>query len=257
MKPSVALSALLGGTLLGGSTFGAATLGAAGSAPDSAAGAWPDNFLSRVEALALLQTLNAELLSNDSATQTLQQWCAAHQLAAAPRIVAEPVRAAPRPPSDEQRATLRVSVSDEVRYRHVRLRCGPVVLSEAENWYVPGRLTVEMNRQLETTDAPFGAVVRELQFQRHTLSARLLWSPLPPGWEMSAADADAAAGTAAGTAADADADQGTGQRAGTLRVPAAVLEHHAVLTLPDGTPFSLVVESYTDDVLAFPPPPTG
>ena len=249
MKPSVALSALLGGTLLGGSTFGAATLGAAGSAPDSAAGAWPDNFLSRVEALALLQTLNAELLSNDSATQTLQQWCAAHQLAAAPRIVAEPVRATPQPPSNEQRATLRVSVSDEVRYRHVRLRCGPVVLSEAENWYVPGRLTVEMNRQLETTDAPFGAVVRELQFQRHTLSARLLWSPLPPGWEMSAADA--------GAAAAADANQGTGQRAKTLRVPAAVLEHHAVLTLPDGTPFSLLVESYTDDVLAFPPPPTG
>ena len=255
MNPSVALSALLGGTLLGGSTFGAATLDAAGSASDSAPGAWPDNFLSRVEALALLQTLNAELLSHDSATQTLQQWCAAHQLAAAPRIVAEPVRAAPRPPSDEQRATLRVTLSDEVRYRHVRLRCGSVVLSEAENWYVPGRLTAEMNRQLETTDAPFGAVVRELQFQRHTLSARLLWSPLPPGWEMSAAGAAAAA--AADATAVAVANQGSGQRPKTLRVPAAVLEHHAVLTLPDGTPFSLLVESYTDDVLAFPPPPTG
>jgi hypothetical protein len=29
------------------------------------------------------------------------------------------------------------------------------------------------------------------------------------------------------------------------------LEHRAVLTLPDGTPFSEVVETYTDKVLAF------
>jgi ketosteroid isomerase-like protein len=27
-----------------------------------------------------------------------------------------------------------------------------------------------------------------------------------------------------------------------------------VLTLPDGTPFSTVIEKYTDDVLAFPEP---
>jgi hypothetical protein len=31
-----------------------------------------------------------------------------------------------------------------------------------------------------------------------------------------------------------------------------VLEHRAVLTLPDGTPFSGVVETYTGEVLAFP-----
>jgi hypothetical protein len=39
-----------------------------------------------------------------------------------------------------------------------------------------------------------------------------------------------------------------------LRIPDAVLEHRAVLTLPDGTPFSEVVETYTGDILAFPPP---
>jgi hypothetical protein len=32
------------------------------------------------------------------------------------------------------------------------------------------------------------------------------------------------------------------------------LEHRAILTLPDGTPFSEVVESYTANVLAFPVP---
>ena len=34
-----------------------------------------------------------------------------------------------------------------------------------------------------------------------------------------------------------------------------MLEHRAVLTLPDGTPISTVIETYTDDVLAFPEPP--
>jgi hypothetical protein len=33
-----------------------------------------------------------------------------------------------------------------------------------------------------------------------------------------------------------------------------VLEHRAVLTLADGTPFSAVVETYTGEVLAFPQP---
>ena len=39
-----------------------------------------------------------------------------------------------------------------------------------------------------------------------------------------------------------------------LPIPPQVLQHRAVLTLPDGTPFSEVVETYTDQVLAFPQP---
>jgi hypothetical protein len=39
--------------------------------------------------------------------------------------------------------------------------------------------------------------------------------------------------------------------AGTLAVPTEVIRHEAVLSLPDGTPFSVVVETYTDKVLAF------
>jgi hypothetical protein len=94
-----------------------------------------------------------------------------------------------------------------------------------------------MNAQLDGSDTPFGKVVRPLHFQRHTLSAQLLWQPLPAEW-----------------------DSGSGspwpvQQAGLeLTIPAVVLEHRAVLTLPDGTPFSEVVESYTGNVLAFPMP---
>jgi hypothetical protein len=40
--------------------------------------------------------------------------------------------------------------------------------------------------------------------------------------------------------------------AGELPLPSHVLEHRAVLTLPDGTPFSEVVETYTGNVLAIP-----
>jgi chorismate-pyruvate lyase len=197
---------------------------------------WPDTFAVRVEALALLQTLNADLLSNDSATVTLEHWCELHKLAPTPRIVAVQIRGEPKTPTDAQRSALGVAPAEPVRYRHVRLMCGSLVLSEADNWYVPARLTPEMNHLLETTDTPFGVIVRELHFRRHTLSARLLWMPLPPGWEMNA------------TAAE--------HSSGTLRVPAEVLEHCAVLTLPDGTPFSEVIETYTGNVLAFPAPQT-
>ena len=63
---------------------------------------WPDSFVARVEALALLQTLNADLLSHDSATLTLEGWCASHRLASPPRIVAERVTGVDKAPGEEQ-----------------------------------------------------------------------------------------------------------------------------------------------------------
>lgn len=208
-------------------------LAAAGCTRDGGAArtAWPDGYLARVEALALLQTFNADLLSHDSATSTLERWCGAHGLASPPRIVAERVTAMDKAPTAEQRAELGVTPAEPVRYRRVRLRCGTVVLSEADNWYVPARLTAEMNTVLDSTDVPFGKAVQALHFRRHTLSSVLLWAPLPEGWEMSP------------TAAKDDGAK--------LRIPEQLLQHRAVLVLPDGTPFSEVVETYTGNVLAF------
>jgi hypothetical protein len=182
--------------------------------------------------LALLQTLNADLLSHESATLTLERWCDAHHLASSPTIVAERIAVVDKPPTDEQRRELRVTPADSVRYRRVRLRCGTSVLSEADNWYVPSRLTPEMNKLLDTTTTPFGRAVQALHFQRHTISAKLLWLPLPTGWEMTPPTPS--------------------ESAGALVVPSQVLEHRALLTLQDGTPFSEVIETYTDNVLAFP-----
>jgi chorismate-pyruvate lyase len=191
-------------------------------------------FVARLEALALLQTLNAELLANDSATLTLEHWCDVHHLASPPRIIAERDPDMDKPATPEQRRELGVTTTQPVRYRRVRLLCGKLVLSQADNWYVPGRLTPDMNRLLDTTDIPFGRVVQPLHFQRRTLSSKVLWRPLPEGWEM---NANAARDDAA-----------------VLPPPAKLLEHRAVLTLPDGTPFSEVVETYTNNVLAFPLP---
>ena len=190
---------------------------------------WSANFVARVEALALLETLNSELLSNSSATLTLEHWCEVHHLASPPHIRAVRVPGVDKPVSLEQRQELHVAPTEPVRYRRVRLECGSVVLSEADNWYVPSRLTPEMNTQLDTTDTPFGRAVQPLHFQRRTLSSKLLWHPLPEGWEINAAGTDAA----------------------VVPMPANLFEHRAVLTLPDGTPFSEVVESYTANVLGF------
>jgi hypothetical protein len=192
--------------------------------------AQPSSYVARLEAALLLQTLNADLLSHDSATATLEQWCEVHHLASPARITAERVRGAEKLPTPTQREELRVTPTDEVRYRRVRLRCGAVVLSEADNWYVPARLTPAMNKLLETTDTPFGRAVQALHFQRHTISAEMLWQPLPPLWEMQP---------------ESPADV-----AGELCLPSQVLQHRALLRLPDGTPFSEVVETYTGNVLA-------
>jgi hypothetical protein len=206
---------------------------AAAPAPDPV---WPNTPLARVEALALLQSLNAALLSSDSATLTLDGWCARHHLAPdGTKIIAERVRGADKPVTAELRADLQVSAAEPVRYRHVRLRCGAHVLSEADNWYVPARLTPEMNAALDSSDIAFGRAVQPLHFRRQTLSAKLLWSPLPADWDERAAPVKAPPGR-------------------TLAIPDHVIEHRAVLRVPDGTPFSEVIETYGGAVLAFPPP---
>ena len=198
------------------------------------AAVWPDSYVSRLQALALVQTLNAQVLASRSATLTLEAWCRDHQLAKRPAIVAERVKGAVKAPTAEQRQRLQVPAEAEVRYRRVRLRCGERVLAEADNWYVPGVLTAEMNRVLDTTDAPFGKVVQTLGPYRQTIEVKVLWSPLPEGWERAAA-----------------APKKDG---GSLAIPEALFEHRAVLYTREHKAFSEVDEVYERQLLAFPPP---
>ncbi len=196
---------------------------------------WLDTALARTEAPALLlQTLNADLLSHDSATLTLERWCGAYGMASPAKVTAERVRGPAHALPADLRAQLGIGADAPVAYRRVALRCGGRTLSEAENGYVPARLTAAMNRTLETPDVAFGKVVQPLHFRRHTLSAELLWSPLPAGWER---------------AATLPAD-----RSGPLAMPHRLLPHRAMLLDGDGRPYSALIETYAEQVLAFDPP---
>lgn len=164
-------------------------------------------------AYRLLQSLDAALQRQDSATAVLEQWCADRRLARPARISAVRLAGEERAPDAAVRAALRVSDTEAVRHRRVQLRCGDRVLSSADNWYVPARLDAAMNRQLETSDVPFGRVVQPLGFRRLRLDSEWLWQPAAhPG--------------------------------GTPPLPAELLRQRAVLLLPDGTPISYVVETY-------------
>ena len=193
----------------------------------------PDTFLARVVALASMETLNADLLASRSATRTLEAWCAGHAMAVDPRLRAERVPGPDKPLDAGQRARLAIGSDEPVRYRHVRLACGAHVLSDADNWYVPSRLTPAMNATLDATDTSFGTVVAPLGVTRETFAARTLWAVLPPGWDMGAPVAE---------------------RPGrALAVPPVLFEHRAVLFDVHHRPFSEVGEHYTNEILAFTP----
>ena len=139
--------------------------------PLLAACASPEN-----QAEVLAQKLSADILASSSATLTLEKWCADHAMAAEPKIVARLVREAVQPASSETLARLGATQA-EVKYRRVQLYCGTHLFSEADNWYVPRRLTPEMNRLLDETDTPFGKAVQALAPSRRTLSRTTLHSP--------------------------------------------------------------------------------
>lgn len=190
-----------------------------------------DNFQSRLEVLALEQSINAEILASRSATRTLESWCGEHHMATHPKIVAVKIAGVAKPPTADQLARLGVRDASELRYRRVELRCGAHVLSEADNWYVAARLTPEMNATLDTTDTPFGKVVQPLAPYRRTLEAKLLWSPLPRGWEQQPRPRS---------------------HRGALSIPHDLFQHRALLYTSAHVPFAEVVETYQRDLLDFP-----
>ncbi len=140
---------------------------------------------------SLVADLRNRIVQSDSATAVLERWCAEYGLAGQARLVALREQGADKPLTAEQRARLGLGPDEQVRYRHVRLACGDRVLSEADNWYVPARLTPEMNAALEGSDAPFGRVVRPLAPVRRVVTAQSLALPatLGPGTPLLRVDA--------------------------------------------------------------------
>src|SRR5277367_6981998 len=77
---------------------------------------WPDSRVGRLEALALIESLNADLLAHDSATLTLERWCADHRLADPALIVAERVHDVDKPATAEVRAALDANPEEPLGY---------------------------------------------------------------------------------------------------------------------------------------------
>ena len=161
----------------------------------------------------LVAGLRTRILAAPSATAVLEAWCAERGLAAEPRLVARRVAAPEKALSAEQRGRLAIGPDEPVRYRRVRLACGEHVLSEADNWYVPARLTAAMNATLDSTDAPFGRVVRPLAPSRRNIALRAAEPGPRPGRDT------------------------------------PLFEVDAVLTTGDGLPFCEVAETYLGAVL--------
>lgn len=198
-----------------------------------------DDLEESLHLYAAAQLFNGQVLASSSATASLQQWCAEHRLAREAKIVAEQVPGADNPVTDQLRQELKVGADEVVKYRKVRLMCGDKLLSEAENWYVPSRLTAEMNQQLETTTTPFGTAVKPLSPTRTTLSATFPWRVLPEGWEKRDDDW-------LRKWADKHEDEQEYRPGRTLFV------HDAVLTrASDALPISRVRENYKQGLLAF------
>jgi chorismate-pyruvate lyase len=160
----------------------------------------------------MLEQFEQLLASEDSATEALACWCRLRGFVADPVIAAWPVPGGALEAPDDVRARLGVTQDARLAYRHVKLACGDVVLSDARNWYVPALLPLEMNQRLAAGDMPFGAVIAPLGFRRERLAS--LRGPGP------------------GCPAD------------------TILTNRALIRLPSGRPLSFVVECYTAANLA-------
>lgn len=167
--------------------------------------------------------LEVDLLSHESATLVLEDWCRNHRISEPPSLSAEPLDEGLEPPPKEVMAWLKATPETLIFHRKVALRCGSSVLSIADNWYRPDALTPLMLNTLKTTRTPFGKVVKPLGFHRQLLHLKPLWildqdpssqTPLPPD---------------------------------------LLFEITAVLRNQAGLPFSLVVERYTSDTLKLGP----
>ena len=163
-----------------------------------------------------LMGLEAALAAQPSATRALEDWCGILTGTAQATITASPVAGHDALLPPDARTLLRVAGTEPLGYRHVQLSCSLGTMSEAHNWYVPARLTPEMNIALATTDTPFGKVVAPLHFTREPLASQR--------------------------------SRGHGCPSRTI------LTHRAVLRMPDGQPLALLVECYSVLNLAPPPP---
>lgn len=158
-----------------------------------------------------LKLLQSRIENGNSATLVLDRWCEERGLAPAQSVVADKIADDLITPSAEVAQQLAVPTGEQVVLRHVRLRCGRHVLSEARLWYFPSRMPAEIFTALRTTDIAFGRAVGPLNFKRSSLGARAYYT--------------------------------------NGHLPSVLFDQRAILTLPDGRALAYVHEDYLPGVL--------
>jgi len=119
--------------------------------------------------------LAVQLASGRSASIILNAKCA--RLAPGQSLRSVALDTASPPQILDIRRRLKVTRLDALKLRHVSIKCGEIELSNAWNWYVPSRLSAEMNKLLDTTETPFGLAVKSLAFTRRVEHG---FAPTPP-----------------------------------------------------------------------------
>jgi chorismate-pyruvate lyase len=115
------------------------------------------------------EALHEALLASASATAVVRQ------------MFGDPVEiqrmpAVAEPPDADICADL-ASDPDAIVHRRVTLRAAGRAVSEADLWYVPGRLPPDMAEALATTNIPFGTIVAPLRPSRELASFRFCHPP--------------------------------------------------------------------------------
>jgi hypothetical protein len=113
--------------------------------------------------------LQNSLHSHATATAALMAWCRERRPDDAEALTVAVLCDRAADPADYD-GPLRLGTGETLQYRRVQLAWGDLVISEAENFYVPQRLPAAMRAALHDGAKPFGAVVAEMLPQRVTLA---------------------------------------------------------------------------------------
>lgn len=121
----------------------------------------------------LLAALRRLLLTSGSATRALEEWCDEHRIGSG-SIRAERRASLPGRPDDELLDAFALAPCEPLRHRRVTLTRGGTELSDCDLWWLPARLDPAMVAEVETTNAPFGAIIAPLRPKRRTLFEAVL-----------------------------------------------------------------------------------
>lgn len=178
-----------------------------------------------------VRSLSGRIMRARTAVEALHAWCDERAIGAGPVRAIRRAQPTPSAPGAALVEALGLAAGEQLACRQVSLVRGGTILSDADTWYVPGRLLPPVCALVDGTDVPFGAAIAPLEPSRRTTFLRFPEPALrTTGW--------GAAGNPAGT------------EAVTLAPSAVVLEIEAVVLDWRRRPLAVVAERYRASLLA-------